>query len=136
MRLFRCGLGEAWSKEFCGEGGSEDPGIARVEAFPWHPRELLRTVPCGAVFVSWYTPAHMLGVCDMAYYKVLIEVWCDFDPRKNDLKEIAGRAMLHEGAICTLQEVIRIVHRPEDIDNSAALTFFGGSEGDADESQG
>ena len=54
--------------------------------------------------------------------------------RKNDLKEIAGRAAVHEGAICTLQEVIRIVHRPEEIENSAALTFFGGSEGDADES--
>ena len=72
----------------------------------------------------------------MAYYKVLIEVWCDFDPRKNDLKEIAGHVALREGAICTLQEVIRIVHRPEEIENSAALTFFGGSEGDADESQG
>jgi len=72
----------------------------------------------------------------MVYYKVLIEIWCDFDPRKNDLKEIAGHVALREGAICTLQEVIRIVHRPEDIDNSAALTFFGGSECDADESQG
>ena len=72
----------------------------------------------------------------MAYYKVLIEIWCDFDPRKNDLKEIAGRATVHEGTICTLQEVIRIVHRPQDIENDAALRFFGGSEGDADESQG
>ena len=72
----------------------------------------------------------------MAYYKVLIEVWCDFDPRKNDLKEIARRAAVQEGAICTLQEVIRIVHRPENIENSAALSFFGGSEGDAEESQG
>jgi hypothetical protein len=27
--------------------------------------------------------------CAMAYYKMLIEVWCDFDPRKSDLKEIA-----------------------------------------------
>jgi len=24
----------------------------------------------------------------MAYYKVLIEVWCDWDPRKSDLKEL------------------------------------------------
>jgi hypothetical protein len=72
----------------------------------------------------------------MAYYKVLIEVWCDFDPSKNDLKEIAGRATVHKGAICTLQEVIRIVDRPQEIENDAALSFFGGSEGDADERQG
>ena len=72
----------------------------------------------------------------MAYYKVLIEVSCDFDPRKNDLKEIAGRATVHEGAICTLQEVIRIVDRPQGIEDEEAISFFGGSEGDAEESQG
>jgi hypothetical protein len=32
----------------------------------------------------------------MAYYKVLIEVWCDWDPRKS-LKEIAGHVALREG---------------------------------------
>jgi hypothetical protein len=72
----------------------------------------------------------------MAYYKVLIEVWCDWDPRKSDLKEIAGHVALREGAICTLQEVIRIVDRPQEIENDGALIFFGGGEGDADESQG
>jgi hypothetical protein len=64
----------------------------------------------------------------MAYYKVLIEVWCDFDPRKNDLKEIAGRATVH-GAICTLQEVIRIVDRPQGIEDEEAMSFFGGIRG-------
>jgi hypothetical protein len=46
----------------------------------------------------------------MAYYKVLIEVWCDWDPMKNDLKEIAGHVALREGAICTLQEVEKFTH--------------------------
>lgn len=72
----------------------------------------------------------------MAYYKVLIEVWCDWDPKKSDLKEIAEHAALRQGAICTLQEIIRIVDRPQEIENDAALIFFGGEEGDADESQG
>lgn len=72
----------------------------------------------------------------MAYYKVLIELWCDFDPRKSDLKEIVGHAAPREGAICTLQEVIRIVHRPQDIDNVGARAYFGGENGDADESPG
>jgi hypothetical protein len=72
----------------------------------------------------------------MAYYKVLIEVWCDWDPRKSDLKEIAGHVALREGAICTLQEVIRMVDRPQDIEDEEAMSFFGASEGDADESQG
>ena len=85
---------------------------------------------CGAD--SPYRP----GGGPMAYYKVLIEIWCDFDPRKNDLREIAGHVALREGAICTLQEVIRVVDRPQEIENDAAMSFFGGSEGDADESQG
>jgi hypothetical protein len=72
----------------------------------------------------------------MASYKMLIEVWCDFDTRKSDLKDIAGHVALHEGAICTLQEIVRVVDRPQDIENDAALSFFGGEEGDADESQG
>jgi hypothetical protein len=72
----------------------------------------------------------------MAYYKVLTEVWCDFDPRKSNLKEIAGHATPREGAICTLQEVIRIVHRPQEIDNVGARAFFGGESNDADETQG
>jgi hypothetical protein len=72
----------------------------------------------------------------MAYFKVLIEVWCDWDPSKSELKEIVGHAVLREGAICTFQEVIRIVDRPQEIENDAAMSFFGGEEGDADESQG
>ena len=65
----------------------------------------------------------------MAYYKVLIEVWCDWDPKKSDLKEIAGHAALREGAICTFQEVIRIVDRPQEIENDAAMTLFWGRRG-------
>jgi hypothetical protein len=72
----------------------------------------------------------------MAYYKVLIEVWCDWDPRKSDLKEIVGHVALREGAICTLQEIVRIVNRPQEIENDAAMSFFGGEEGDADEGRG
>ena len=72
----------------------------------------------------------------MAYYKVLLEVWCDWDPEKSDLKEIFGHVALGEGAICTLREVVKVVDRPQDIENEAAMSFFGGQEGDADESQG
>jgi hypothetical protein len=72
----------------------------------------------------------------MAYYKVRIEVWCDWDPADSDLKEIVGHVSLHEGAICTLQEVIRIVNRPQDIGDEEAVAFFGRQKGDADESQG
>ncbi len=43
--------------------------------------------------------------------------------------------MLREGAICTFHEVIRIVDRLQEIENDAAMSFFGGEEGDADESQ-
>jgi hypothetical protein len=39
-------------------------------------------------------------------------------------------------AICTLREVIAVVNRPQDIEDEEAMSFFGGSEGDADESQG
>jgi hypothetical protein len=46
----------------------------------------------------------------MAYYKVRIEVWCDWNPAESDLEEIAQSMGVGD--------------------------FFGGSEGDADESQG
>lgn len=72
----------------------------------------------------------------MAYYKVLIEVWCGWDPEESDLKEICRQAALGEDAICTLQEVVKVVDRPQDIDNEEAMSFFGGEEGDADQSQG
>jgi len=39
-------------------------------------------------------------------------------------------------AICTRREVVNVVNRPQDIEDEEAMSFFGGSEGDADESQG
>ena len=39
-------------------------------------------------------------------------------------------------AICTMREVIAVVDRPQDIEDEEAMSFFGESEGDADESQG
>jgi len=39
----------------------------------------------------------------MAYYKVVIEVWCGWDPEESDLEEICRQVALGEDAICTLQ---------------------------------
>ncbi len=39
-------------------------------------------------------------------------------------------------AICTMREIVAIVNRPQDIEEEEAMTFFGGSESDAEESQG
>jgi hypothetical protein len=72
----------------------------------------------------------------MAYYKIRIEVWCDWDPEESDLEEIARHVTLGEDGICTLQQVVTVVDRPQDIENDEAMSFFGGEEGDADESQG
>ena len=72
----------------------------------------------------------------MAYYKVLIEVWCGCDPAESDLEEIGRQVALGEDAICTLQQVVVVVDRPQDIENEEAMSFFGGQEGDADQSQG
>jgi hypothetical protein len=72
----------------------------------------------------------------MAYHKLLIHVWCDWDPSDSDLDEIGRQVTLREGAICTLREIIEIVDRPEDIEDEQAMIFFGGEEGDADLSQG
>ena len=58
------------------------------------------------------------------------------DPAESDPKEIVGHVALGEGAICTLREVVKVVDRPQDIENEEAMSFFGGEEGDADESQG
>jgi len=71
----------------------------------------------------------------MAYYKVRIEVWCDWNPEESDLEEIAQNIGASE-AICTRREVVAVVDRPQDIDGEAAMSFFGGEEGDADLSQG
>jgi hypothetical protein len=73
--------------------------------------------------------------CAMAYYKVRIEVWCDWNPAESDLDDIA-QAMGVGEALCTMREVVAVVNRPQDIEDEEAMSFFGGSEGDADESQG
>ena len=39
-------------------------------------------------------------------------------------------------AICTMREVVAVVDRPQDIEDEEPMSFFGGSEDDADESQG
>lgn len=72
----------------------------------------------------------------MAYYKLLIHVWCDWDPSDSDLGEISRHVELGEDAICTLQEIATVVDRPQDIEDEEAMRFFGGEEGDADLSQG
>ena len=71
----------------------------------------------------------------MAYYKVLIEVWCDWDPEASALEEIVENISAGD-AICTKRQVVDVVDRPQDIEDDAAMSFFGGEEGDADLSQG
>jgi len=71
----------------------------------------------------------------MAYYKVRIEVWCDWNLAESDLEEIVQNTSTGE-AICTKQEVVAVVDCPQDIDDDEAMSFFGGEEGDADQSQG
>ncbi len=72
----------------------------------------------------------------MAYYKVRIEIWCDWDPGNSDLEEIIREAVRREDAICTLQQVVTVVERPHDVGDDKAMSFFGGEEGDAELSQG
>ena len=67
----------------------------------------------------------------MAYYKLRIEVWCDWNPEESDLEEIAQNISAND-AICTKREVI-VVNRPQDIEDGEAMSFFGGQAGDADE---
>jgi hypothetical protein len=71
----------------------------------------------------------------MAYYKVRIEVWCDWNPTESDLDDIS-QAMGVGEAICTMRDIIAVVDRPKDIEDEEASAFFGGEEGDVDESQG
>jgi hypothetical protein len=85
------------------------------------------------VKIAKKTPAPEGG--PMAYYKVRIEVWCDWNPAESDLDDIAQSMGVGE-AICTRREVVAVVDRPQDIEDEEAMSFFGGSEGDADESQG
>ncbi len=49
----------------------------------------------------------------MAYYKVRIKVWCDWNPAESDLKEIAESISVGE-AICTRREAVAVVDRPQD----------------------
>ena len=71
----------------------------------------------------------------MAYYKLRLDVWCDWDPEESDLEEIAQNISAGD-AICTRRKVIAVVDRPQDIEDEAAMRFSGGEEGDADLSQG
>jgi hypothetical protein len=51
----------------------------------------------------------------MAYYKVRIEVWCDWNPAESDLDDIT-QAMGVGEAICTMREIIAVVDCPKDIE--------------------
>jgi hypothetical protein len=53
----------------------------------------------------------------MAYYKLVIQVWCDWDPGESDLEEIGRHVELGEDAICTRQEIVAVVERPQDIED-------------------
>ena len=62
----------------------------------------------------------------MAYYKVRIEVWCDWNPAESDLDDIAQSMGVGE-AICTMREVVAVVIVRKILRDEAALAFFGGS---------
>jgi hypothetical protein len=57
-------------------------------------------------------------------------------PGDSDLEEIVQHVGLGEDAICTLRTIVKVVDRPQDIDSEEVMSFFGGDEGDSDESQG
>jgi hypothetical protein len=69
-----------------------------------------------------------------------LEVWCDWNPAESNLDDIAQAMGIGEAICtmreCTMREVVAVVNRPQDIEDEEAMSFFGGSEGDADESQG
>ena len=71
----------------------------------------------------------------MAYYKLQMDIWCDWDPEESDLGDIAQHISSGDG-ICTTRKVVAVVDRPQDVEDEAAMRFFGGEEGDADLSQG
>ena len=71
----------------------------------------------------------------MVYYKVRLEVRCDWDPVASELVEIVDSIRTGD-AICTKRQVVDVVDRPQDIEDEDAMRFFGGEEGDADLSQG
>ena len=64
----------------------------------------------------------------MAYYKVRIEVWCDWNPGESDLEEIVQNTSTGE-AICTKQEVVAVVDRPQDIDDDGYELLWRGRGG-------
>jgi len=47
----------------------------------------------------------------MAYHKLLIHTWCDWDPSESDLEEIGRHVALGEEAICTLRETVVALFR-------------------------
>ncbi len=57
------------------------------------------------------------------------------NPAESDLEEIVQNISAGE-AICTRCAVVNVVDRPQDIDDDEAMSFFGGEEGDANQSQG
>ena len=71
----------------------------------------------------------------MAYYKVHIELWCNWDAASSSLDEIVENTHIGD-AICIRQEIMDVVERPDEIDDEAAMSFFGGEMGDAEQSQG
>ena len=71
----------------------------------------------------------------MAYYKLRMDVWCGWDPAESNLEEIVQNISAGD-AICIRRVVTAVVDRPQDIEDEAAMRFFGGEEGDADLSQG
>ena len=62
--------------------------------------------------------------CAMAYYKVRLEVWCDWNPAESDLDDIVQSMGVGE-AVCTMREVVAVVNRPQDIEDEDAMSFFG-----------
>jgi hypothetical protein len=71
----------------------------------------------------------------VACYKLQMDIWCDWDPEESDFGDIPQN-MSSGDAICVRRKVIAVVDRPQDIEDEAAMRFFGGEEGDADLSQG
>src|SRR6478672_8387898 len=66
----------------------------------------------------------------MGYYKVRIEVRCDWNPAESDLDDIT-QAMGVGEAICIMREIIAVVDRPKDIEDEEAMSFLGSCSTDA-----
>ena len=60
----------------------------------------------------------------MTYYKVRMEIWCDWNPAESDVEEIAESISAGE-AFCTKREVVAVVDRPQDIEDEEAMAFLG-----------